>query len=246
MPPTVILIRHAQAVHNYSLHDPPLTDLGRQQCAKLATHLRTSSDPLFAQVSLIAVSPMLRTLETCQLALSHLHSRPEHPVPVICLAEWQENSAKPCDVGSEVEVFRKQFETFDWSQVDTVWPRKEGLYAYSRDGLTQRGIACRKWLRKQEGVVAVVSHSGFLRVGVSYKKYENADYRIFSFAPDDVDAELGGRLVEWELTEKNGGGLGKSPHGTFLMKPQDYGEQLEDVVEGKREDLGEATKEVPK
>jgi len=46
-------------------------------------------------------------------------------------------------------------------------------------------------------------------------------------------------LVEWELTEKNGGGLGKSPPGYFPMGEMDYpAEKIGDEV-------GEATAEVP-
>lgn len=89
---------------------------------------------------------------------------------------------------------------------------------------------------RPEKVIAVVSHSGFLRVGVSYRAYDNADFRIFDFA--EGYEELGGKLVEWELTEKKGGGLGKSPKGVFPMGPGDY-------PEGTEEAIGEVTKEIP-
>ncbi len=75
----------------------------------------------------------------------------------------------------------------------------------------------------------MVSHSGFLRVGVSNKKYENADYRIFDFA--EGFEETGGKLIEWELTELKGGGLGKSPKGFFEMAPGDYPDVGEVVCE---------------
>lgn len=119
---------------------------------------------------------------------------------------------------------QKEWPQLDWSLVDPLYPAKTGLYEYSKRGLTERGIAARKWLRERpEKVIAVVSHSGFLRVGVSYKQYENADFRIFDFA--EGDEEIGGKLVEWELTEARGGGLGKSGKGTFMPEPEDYSDQ---------------------
>lgn len=74
-------------------------------------------------------------------------------------------------------------------------------------------------------------------MGVTHRLYENADFRIFDFADgDDVD---GGELVEWELTEKKGGGLGKSPKGVHTMGVDDYPKGAEgDVVH-------EATNEEP-
>jgi broad specificity phosphatase PhoE len=100
---------------------------------------------------------------------------------------------------------KKEWPQFDWSTVDPVYPAKTGLYEFSKRGLRERGIAARKWLRNRpEKVIAVVSHSGFMRIGVSYKNYNNADFRIFDFA--EGFEKVGGKLVEWELTEANGGG----------------------------------------
>jgi hypothetical protein len=87
----------------------------------------------------------------------------ERGVPVILRAEWQENSDKPCDTGTDISVMEKEWRQFDWSSVDPEYPTKTGLYAFSKEGLTQRGIAARKWLRgRPEKVIAVVSHSGKL------------------------------------------------------------------------------------
>jgi hypothetical protein len=184
----------------------------------------------------------------------------ERGVPVILRAEWQENSDKPCDIGTDILAMEKEWPQFDWSSVDPEYPTKTGLYAFSKKGLTQRGIAARKWLRgRPEKVIAVVSHSGkllslpshqslhtltvhsdtfpgFLRVGVSYRQYANADFRIFDFG--EGDEEIGGKLIEWELTEKKGGGLGKSPKGVFPMSEDDFPEEAE-------KDIGEAVSENP-
>lgn len=126
-----------------------------------------------------------------------------------------------------------EWPAFDWSEVDPVYPAKTGLYEFSKEGLTRRGVEARKWLRgRKEKVVAVVSHAGFLRVGVSYCAYANADFRIFEFAEaEEGDEEVGGRLVEWELTEERGGGLGKSEKGVFGWETQHFlGEKKEEGI----------------
>ncbi len=53
----------------------------------------------------------------------------------------------------------------------------------------------------------VVSHSGFLRVGVTGFYYLNADYRIFDYVEEN-GVETGVVLRQWEDTVE--GGMGKS------------------------------------
>ena len=180
---------------------------------------------------------MRRTLQTAEQSLGWLIQK---GVPVVLRAEWQENSAKPCDTGTSITEMQNEWPQFDWSTVDPDYPSKKGLYEFSRKGLIQRGIEARKWLRNRpETVILVVSHSGFLRVAVSHRMYDNADFRIFDFG--EGDDEIGGKLIEWELTEANGGGLGKSPKGIHFIGPDDY--PCEEDVIGQA--TGEASKEVP-
>lgn len=72
MAPTLLLIRHAQALHNvsrdYSLSDPVLSKLGHEQCKKLQEHLQTQQ-PLASQIEYVVTSPMRRTLQTMQESL---------------------------------------------------------------------------------------------------------------------------------------------------------------------------------
>ena len=101
--------------------------------------------------------------------------------------------------------------------MDPVFPAKEGLYEFSQEALTQRGMVARKWLReRKEMVVAVVGHDGFMRLGICQRKFGNADFRIFEFEGKGLG------LVEWELTEQAGGGLGTCPKGTFGWLPNDF------------------------
>ena len=82
----------------------------------------------------------------------------------------------------------------------------------------------RKWLKgRPEKVIAVVSHGGFLRLGLSNRKYENADFRIFDYAePEEGVEDSEFKLKEWKLTEEKGGGLGKSSKGYFSWFDGDF------------------------
>lgn len=157
-------------------------------------------------------------MQTTQQALGWLM---EQDVPVIVRAEWQENSDKACDIGTDIPTSSAEWPQYDWSTVDPIYPTKAGLYEFSQEALTQRGIEARRWLKNRpEKVIAVVSHGGFLRVGVSYRAYDNADFRVFDFAEGNADDDVGGRLVEWELTVC--GGLGKSEKGVFGWETQSF------------------------
>ncbi|KAI1814414.1 histidine phosphatase superfamily [Poronia punctata] len=210
MPPTLILIRHAQADHNltkdYSIHDPSLTELGREQCVDLRKHL-IREEPLARQAELIITSPMRRTIQT---ALSTVDWLVEKGVRIEADADWQENSDKPCDTGSEISKVAAEFPDIDYSTVDPVWPDKTSpaghRYRYTKTAILARAQrALDKLHARPEKVVVVVSHSGFLRAGVTGSWFFNADYRVFDF-----DSAVPYRLVQRASTEEKGGGLGRS------------------------------------
>ena len=111
-------------------------------------------------------------------------------------------------------MMKHEFPSVSFDTVDPFYPSKTGHYAFTQEAILKRAADFRAWLKKRpEKVIAVVSHSGFLRVGVSNCAYANADYRVFDFAnekPGNGDA-----LIEWELTREKGGGLGHSEKGWF-------------------------------
>ncbi|CZR56553.1 uncharacterized protein PAC_06442 [Phialocephala subalpina] len=220
MAPTVILIRHAEALHSldFTIRDPPLTDNGlKTQCATLSTALQAL--PLAQEITLIITSPMRRTLQTTSASLGWLMDR---DIPAVARAEWQENTVNNIDIGRPVSELVEEFPKFDFSTVDPIFPAKEGLYEFSQEALTERGQVARKWLKeRKEKVVAVVSHDGFMRVGICQRKFGNADYRIFQFE-EERDGKDGLGLVELEETEKNGGGLGTCLKGTFGWLRNDF------------------------
>ncbi|KAM4064430.1 hypothetical protein HRG_006241 [Hirsutella rhossiliensis] len=126
---------------------------------------------------------MLCTLQTGTLALDWLEQR---GVVFEANADWQENSAKPCDTGSPAASLVPLFPHVDFGCLDPVWPDqtcpRAGRYAYTRGAILARGADALDALRRgPEDLIFVVSHSGFLRSGVAGWWFFNADYRIFRF-----------------------------------------------------------------
>ncbi|KAI1193982.1 phosphoglycerate mutase-like protein [Nemania serpens] len=213
MPPTLILVRHAQAEHNstkdYFLHDPSLTELGREQCAELRRGLM--EDPLARQAELIITSPMRRTIQTTLATVDWLV---EKGVKIEADAHWQETTAKPCDAGTAVSKLAEEFPNVDYSTVDPVWPDKTSqaaaAYHYTRTAIIARGqAALQRLYERPEKIIIVVSHSAFLRVGVTGCWFFNADYRVFDFAPRG-GPESPYQLEQHASTKEKGGGLGYS------------------------------------
>ena len=109
------------------------------------------------------------------------------------------------------------FPQVDFSQVDPVWPDKVSpagaKYAYNKPAVIARGqSALQELYHRPEKVILVVSHSGFLRSGVTGHFYYNADYRIFDFAEPEGEMY---KLKQWESTIK--GGLGWSLERTVPL-----------------------------
>ncbi|KAF2212604.1 hypothetical protein CERZMDRAFT_111703 [Cercospora zeae-maydis SCOH1-5] len=222
MPPTLILIRHAEAEHNatsnWNLADPELTANGLEQCKALEKRLREAC-PLASRVERIISSPMKRTCQTTLNALSWLVNS---GVPVELDAMWQENSNKNCDTGSNLKELSQRFPELDFSHVDPTYPDKSERtpYAYAKRANRKRGEHCLENLyARPEKVIVVVSHAGFLRTGISHRRFANADYRCFEFVKD-ADGRLG--LLEDPETEKSGGGMGRSEKGVFSIQAWDF------------------------
>ncbi|KAK6529869.1 hypothetical protein TWF281_009025 [Arthrobotrys megalospora] len=206
----VILIRHGQATHNldddFSQPDPRLTELGKEQCVKgLRDAFADGEWGDFKDLELVVVSPLFRTLETAFLVFGKEFR--EGKVPFVVLPEIQETSPNPCDTGSSVESLKAGFPSLDFSNCERHdWLTKTHGF-YTRDNLGVRATCARKWLfERPEKVIAVVTHSGFLRwltpqdfpFVENRDKYRNCEYRGYTFAGTLADDGEGGpfKLVE--------------------------------------------------
>jgi hypothetical protein len=117
-----------------------------------------------------------------------------------------------------------EFPAVNFSKLDPLYPSKTGIYEFSRRAVLARGQAALQALySRPEKVIAVVSHSAFLRTSVSNRRFANADYRIFEF--EDVVVEGGKevfKLKESEETARNGGGMGWSIKGIHGILEGDF------------------------
>ncbi|KAK7180628.1 hypothetical protein DPSP01_006469 [Paraphaeosphaeria sporulosa] len=244
MPPTLLLIRHAQALHNvasdWSIHDPPLSELGKEQCKELQTSLQNNK--IGDQVELIVVSSMRRTLQTASIGLEWLIK--EKTIEVRPDAGWQENADKPCDTGSPIGTMVQEFPDFDFSTVDPLYPDKTSSlssnpYAFTRKAILARGQSClRSLYSRPEKCIAVVSHSGFLRAAVCNRRFFNADWRVFDYDEErmresqergeGMDGQGLYLLQEWKETEEKGGGMGRSDVGIFGPETADFPPEVEE------------------
>ncbi|KAL9109719.1 MAG: hypothetical protein Q9227_005588 [Pyrenula ochraceoflavens] len=230
MPPSLILVRHAEALHNihnkcfsaksrkcnlssaqdYSISDPELSAVGIEQCGDLRGSLKAKL-PSDLAVGLIVSSPMRRTIQTALIALDWLI---DCGTPVQFDAKWQENSSKPCDTGSPIAQLKTDFPSVDFSGVDPVYPDKispsAAQYAFTRSAILARAQAALHDLyHRPEEATIVVSHSAFMRFAVTGTHFANADFRIFDFASRS-EPNNKYRLVERESTKTNCGGRGYS------------------------------------
>ncbi|KAI1213875.1 phosphoglycerate mutase-like protein [Annulohypoxylon truncatum] len=191
MPPTVILIRHGEALHNitndWSLFDPGLSDRG----IHLTKNLQGEFEPGFPfkpEECLIVVSPLKRTLETVKYGFQWLRNR---GVRVEVRAEWQETTDNPCDIGTHPELIKSQWPDIDFSKLDPVYPQKTGLYENSEEAFQRRGAFAKEWLyNRPEKCVIVVTHSGFIRRLVTGPKYKNLEYGSYKLVKNSEGLEL--------------------------------------------------------
>ena len=142
----------------------------------------------------------------------------------------EENASVPCDTGSPVSVSESEYPGFDFSGIEAPYPAKTGPFAYTHDAVKQRGVDARKWLKSRpEQLIVVVTHSAFLRTSVVWRRFANADYRVFTFSDDSDSVEL----IEDELTES--GGMGRSEKGIMEDEEGEFPDS-EAVLEGKVEE----------
>jgi hypothetical protein len=83
------------------MHDPDLTELGKEQCASL-----NAKFPYHNSVELLTCSPLRRTLYTTLLGFKGEISK---GIKTVAIPDAQELSDLPCDTGSDPAVLLKEF-----------------------------------------------------------------------------------------------------------------------------------------
>ncbi|EFQ28423.1 phosphoglycerate mutase [Colletotrichum graminicola M1.001] len=205
------------SAQDWNIHDPDLSSLGLEQCQELREHLlqRFGNET----DALVIVSPMRRTIQTALLSLDWLIKKGVH---IQADARWQ---------GSSIANLKAEFPSVDFSTVDSVYPDKTSLsgaeYAFTKEAILRRARAgIRSIHERKEKLIFVVSHSGFLRLGVTGHWFFNGDYRMFELDKDErIDQPPKLRQLESTLR----GGLGKSwtdpvVIGSGLPAPEIYPE----------------------
>ena len=224
MRPTIHCVRHAQGFHNvgggnYLLPDPSLTPLGEQQCEKL----RTESFADQTNISLIAASPLRRTLHTALLVFGEaLASQGSCSPEILALPDAQEISDDPCDTGSDTDVLREVAAVNAWpvdlSLIHDGWNSKSpnGRYSPKDSAIRARALSVRLLLRQKirdlikQGnpapQIVLVTHGGFLHYltddweesdvtpGTGWRNCETRSYEFKDDHMQDVDG--GAKLVE--------------------------------------------------
>ncbi|KAJ5717875.1 hypothetical protein N7488_003521 [Penicillium malachiteum] len=209
MAPTVHCVRHAQGVHNlctanHVLHDPLLTDLGHEQCAKLR-----DSFPFHDKIDLMTASPLRRTIYTALESFEPVFKA--HPeMKLLALPDVQETSDVPCDTGSDPQVLREEFadKNVDLEMVHEDWNNKAGRYAPTNAALKERARAARRWLKaRPEKEIVVVTHGGFLHYltedwedSSTYQGtgWLNTEWRSYTFSDETHGDDLDGKALDGE------------------------------------------------
>ncbi|KAI0514995.1 phosphoglycerate mutase-like protein [Xylaria bambusicola] len=210
MAPVIHLVRHAQGYHNLSLenqwiHDPDLTEFGKQQCEDLC-----KAFPYHDKITHLVASPIRRTIFTCQFSFAPAVKAGKK---IVALQDAQEVSLYACDIGSDVEVLKKEFgDLVDFSSVTDDWNQKTKDSKYYPDPrkLEARARDARLWLRDlvkkagDDAHVALVTHGGILHFltedwsGIDPGRgtgWHNTEYRSYEFA-DETGADPNASLRE--------------------------------------------------
>lgn len=184
----MILIRHGQSEFNVRfaetrvdpmIRDPHLTDLGRQQIADGAAHIKTH----FAdRLTRIVTSPYTRTLQSAAILAEHLD------LPVLIDATVGEYAKFTCDIGTPRRQLESLWPDLDFGELpDIWWPEDEEDHHVDARARTFRS---RMAIDTQWPETLVVSHWGFIRALTGHPVLNAAILRLDPTAAHPHGADL--------------------------------------------------------
>ncbi|OAQ98523.1 hypothetical protein LLEC1_02694 [Akanthomyces lecanii] len=232
MPPIIHCIRHGQGLHNvagnYSISDPLLTPLGRQQCEAL----RCTSFAETGRISLVVASPLCRALETAFLIFEPALTLGGKCNPkILAMPDAQEISDDPCDTGSSPALLADTSAAHDWpvdlSLVHDGWNVKApgSRYGLSSSALFARARHARVLLRDKirelvksgdaDAEIVLIAHGSFLHYLTGDWEdalrnpatgWHNCETRSYTFEDGWLsDADKKAKLVETETSRRKRG-----------------------------------------
>lgn len=194
------------------MYDPLLTELGKEQCASLASSFQATHPS--SSITHIVASPLRRTIYT---ALYSFPTEVSKGVRIIALPELQETSGLPCDTGSDPKDLAAEFaagegegkykDVVDLDLVADGWNVKEGRWSPASSAIEARARVARQFLLKlgQDALssgqtdkveIAVVTHGGYLHyftedwdghakfMGTGWSNTETRSYEFVSGAQE--------------------------------------------------------------
>jgi broad specificity phosphatase PhoE len=180
MPSKIIIVRHAESVHNvtkdFTKLDPALTPLGVEQASSISHKL-----PAAADIATVVSSPLRRAIQTTLAGFSSVLDKRyfdkssgegiDDGATLSLDPDLQERSDLPCDTGSSASELAKAFPDLSFDDLGEQWLKKSGHYAPDDDTVRERaervrqslaGIAERLEDEKRKDIV-VVTHGGFMK-----------------------------------------------------------------------------------
>lgn len=159
----VYWVRHGESLSNvsklgYEIVDPGLTPMGYTQCKELKKYLEFNK--IIKDIDLIVVSPLERTLETCDKIINHNYS-----IPIISLDEIREHIDYPCHKRKSISKKKSQYKFVNFNQItnddDFMYLKFAG-----NEPKTNVNARCKwfvRWLKnRKEKNILVITHGNFL------------------------------------------------------------------------------------
>ena len=186
--------------------DSPLSDRGIRQAESLSSRLGKEDSKIIEEIELIAVSPLIRALQTMEISL-YPNLWPGK-VPIIALPQASERVYLISDFGTSTKQLKKQYPVVDFDteipsdKSDSWWisdyssntttnykewrPSNDGqTYAALGEiesAFNERMMSLYDWLaQRPESTIALICHWGVLEWLTGYD-FDNCEMRVIDFA----------------------------------------------------------------